>query len=77
MSEYRPVKRTVYLQGESDFEVTISDGQDGLGDKDSFALTIWGTGDVYITRRDWKQICNAVEEYFSEMTAAEMEATDA
>lgn len=73
IKEIRPIERIVYLDGDSDFEVRISNGDDGLGNADCFALRVWGGSDVYITRKDWRQIQLAVQEYFEEMAESEAE----
>jgi hypothetical protein len=66
VEEYRPTERIVYLNGDSEMPVKVYDGQDGLGDSNTVALSALGQLDVYISRKDWKAIQRAVSEYFAE-----------
>lgn len=66
VEEYRPTERIVYLNGDSEMPVKIYDGQDGLRDNNTVAVSALGQFDVYISRKDWKAIQRAVSEYFAE-----------
>lgn len=77
MEDRIPTKRTVYIAGTSDQAAVIYDGEDGLGDRDHFALNFLGGFDVYLSRKDWLKIQRAVNDYFDEMEEMEeMEAQD-
>lgn len=65
-------QRTIFLNGDTDMKVTVEDGEDGLGDETTFALSLIGSPEVYIHSNDWEKIKKAVDDYFAEMEAEDV-----